>query len=52
MADGVGAVEEACSSVLELLTKVQSTLLRTREIVVPGSGAVTVPDLVDALAVK
>ena len=27
VADGVGAVEEACSGVLELLTKVQSTLL-------------------------
>ena len=52
MADSVGAVEEACSSVLELLTKVQSTLLRTREIVAPGSDAVTVPALVDALAVK
>jgi hypothetical protein len=52
MADSVGAIEEACSSILELLTKVQSTLLRTREIVAPGSDAVTVPALVDALAVK
>ena len=52
VADGVSAIEEACSGVLELLTKVQSTLLRAREIVVPGSNAVTVPALVEALAVK
>ena len=52
VADGVSAIEEACSGVLELLTKVQSTLLRAREIVVPGSNAVTVPALVEALGVK
>jgi len=52
VADGVSAIEEACSGVLELLTKVQSTLLRVREIAAPGSSAVTVPALVEALAVK
>jgi hypothetical protein len=48
----VEATEHVCLSVQELLAKVQSTLGRVRDMVVPDSTSATIVGIVNALALK
>jgi hypothetical protein len=51
-ADGVGMAERVCSGVQGLIKKVQSTLERMHDLIVPDSMSGTIAGMVDRLALK